>query len=69
MERIDTGKVIERCVDMIRGDGPYKILNASPYLNICHALGIKRGKWDGLPDCADVLRTIIRLAHMVERGK
>ena len=68
MERIDTEKVIERCVDMIREDGPYKSLNASPYLNICHALGIERGKWN-LPDCADVLRAIIRLAHMSERGE
>lgn len=69
MERIDTGKVIERCVDMIREDGLYKSLNASPYLNICHALGIKRGKREDLPDCADVLRAIIRLAHMAERGQ
>lgn len=68
MERIDTGKVIQRCVDMIRKDGPYKSLNASPYLNICHALGIERGKWNS-PDCADVLRAIIRLAHMAERGQ
>lgn len=68
MERIDTGKVIERCVDMIREDGPYKSLNASPYLSICHALGIERGKWN-LPDCVDVLRAIIRLAHMAERGE
>ena len=69
MERIDTVKVIERCVDMIRKDGPYKSLNASPYLNICHVLGIKSGKWQDLPDCADVLRAIIRLAHMAERGE
>lgn len=69
MERIDTGKVIERCVDMIGRDGPYKSLNASPYLNICHVLGIKSGKWWSLPDCADVLRAIIRLAHMAERGQ
>ena len=68
MERIDIGKVIERCVDMIREDGQYKSLNASPYLNICHALGIEMGKWD-LPDCADVLRAIIRLAHMAERSE
>ena len=54
---------------MIREDGPYKSLNASPYLNICYALGIKRGKWEDLPDCAYVLRAIIRLAHMAERGK
>ncbi len=47
----------------------YKSLNASPYLNICYALGIKRGKWEGLPDCADVLRAIIRLDHMAERGQ
>ena len=53
---------------MIRKDGPYKSLNASPYLNICHALGIEMGKWN-LPDCADVLRAIIRLAHMAERGQ
>lgn len=66
MERIDTAKIIERFVDMIRGDGPYKSLSASPHLNICHALGIKRGEWN-LPDCADVLRAIIRLAHMAER--
>ena len=68
MGRIDTGKVIERCVDMIRKDGPYKSLNTSPYLTICHALGIESGKWS-LPDCADVLRSIIRLAHMAERGQ
>lgn len=68
MEHIDTVKIIERCVDMIRRDGPYKSLNASPYLNICHALGIESGKW-GSPDCADVLRAIIRLAHMAERGR
>ena len=68
MERIDTGKVIERCVDMIRRDGPYKSLNASPYLALCRALGVYDG--DGvIPDCADALRAIVRLAVLAERGQ
>lgn len=68
MARIDTDAIIERCVSMIRKDGPYKSLNASGYLNVCYALGIER-KGTTLPDCADVLRTIVRLAKMAERGE
>lgn len=68
MTRIDTDAIIERCVSMIRKDGPYKSLNASSYLNVCYALGIER-KGMTPPDCADVLRTIVRLAKLAEGGE
>ncbi|HJA29474.1 MAG TPA: hypothetical protein IAA15_07920 [Candidatus Olsenella pullicola] len=68
MGRIDTSEIIERCVRLIREDGPYKSLNASPYLSVCHALGVEPDGYK-LPDCADVLRVVVRLAKMAERGR
>lgn len=66
--RVDTQGIINECVDLIHDDGPYKSLNATPYLAVCRALGAYKG--DGnIPDCADVLRVIVRLAVLAERGR
>lgn len=68
MMQVDTRKIIDTSVDLIKSDGPYKSLNASPYLALCRALGVYGG--DGvIPDCADALRAIVRLAVLAERGE
>lgn len=68
MIQVDPRAIIAKSASLIRLDGPYKSLDVSPYLNVCAALGLYKG--DGkTPDCADVLRTIIRLAVLAERGQ
>ena len=71
MKDIDTASIIEAGKWMLAKDGPYKSLNASPFLSVCHVLGVEpdRESRQLIPDCREAIKAILRLAVAVERGR